>query len=141
MDTSIESCSRVLAELHAIKLAVYTILGIVTVTAVSTALRTYRYVKQLARDKFDDDFRNEAKELLEKNKLDELIELTREKITECPNHTYAHWYLARAYYLQANWQPAEEEFARVGRLDPPWQDEYVMPYLQEIQKKKDGMNS
>ncbi len=141
MDTSVESCARVLEELHAIKLAVYTILGMVTVTAVGTALRTYRYIKQLARDKLADDFWSEAKALLEQNKLDELMALTKEKITECPNHTYAHWYLGRAYYLQAEWQQAKEEFETVGRLDPTWQEEYVRPYLEEIQKKRDGVNS
>jgi len=127
MDMSTESCSRVLVELHAIKLTVYTILGMVTVTALGTALRTYRYVRQLALEKLEDEFRSEAKALLEKNKLDELIALTKEKSTECPNHTSAHWYLARAYYLQAEWQRAKEEFETVGRLEPNWQEEYVIP--------------
>ena len=141
MDMSVEGCTRVLEELSAIKFAAYAILGVVVVSATGTALRTYRYIRQLSRDKLDDVFRSEAQALLEKNKLDKLIELTQEKITERPNHTYAHWYLGRAYYLKADWQKAGEELAVVGQLAPDWQDGYVTPFLQEIQKKRDSVDS
>ena len=132
-----ENCSHLFAELSAIKVAVYLIFGFVVVIAIATALRIYYFAKRLAQGQLDDEFKAEASDLLEKAKLDKLIEITTEKIEERPNHTYAHWYLARAYYLKTEWQRALEEFAVVGRLEPSWKEDYVDPFVQEIQAREE----
>ena len=53
--------------------------------------------------KFDDierkksDFQEVASDLLDKNELEKLIELSNERLSQFPKDIYAHWYLAKAY--------------------------------------------
>jgi cytochrome c-type biogenesis protein CcmH/NrfG len=80
-------------------------------------------------------FREQCQKLLETNKLDELVAYTRERIRKRPNHTYAHWYLARAFYLQQKWIEALRAFNEVARLDPSWVEDSVTPYVRAIEAK------
>jgi cytochrome c-type biogenesis protein CcmH/NrfG len=80
-------------------------------------------------------FRERCQKLLETNKLDDLVAYTRERIRKRPNHTYAHWYLARAFYLQQKWIEALRAFNEVARLDPSWIEDSVTPYLRAIEAK------
>ena len=80
-------------------------------------------------------FREQCQKLLETNKLDELVAYTRERIRKRPNHTYAHWYLARAFYLQQKWIEALRAFNDVARLDPSWIEDSVTPYVRAIEAK------
>ena len=80
-------------------------------------------------------FREQCQRLLEMNKLDELIGYARERLTRRPNHTYAHWYLARALYLQQKWAEALRAFNEVARIDPSWIDDSVTPYVRAIEAK------
>ncbi len=80
-------------------------------------------------------FREECQGLLETNKLDELIAYARERIAQRPNHTYAHWYLGRALYLQQKWTEALGAFNQVARLDPSWIEDSVTPYVRAIEAK------
>ncbi len=80
-------------------------------------------------------FREQCQKLLETNKLDELVAYTRERIRKRPNHTYAHWYLARAFYLQQKWIEALRAFNEVARLDPSWIEDSVTPYVHAIEAK------
>lgn len=80
-------------------------------------------------------FREQSQRLLETNKLEELIAYARERIEKRPNHTYAHWYLARAFYLQQKWKEALLSFNEVARLDPSWIEDSVTPYVRAIEAK------
>ena len=80
-------------------------------------------------------FREQCQKLLETNKLDELVAYTRDRIKKRPNHTYAHWYLARAFYLQQKWIEALRAFNEVARLDPSWIEDSVTPYVRAIEAK------
>src|ERR671925_1647631 len=80
-------------------------------------------------------FREQCQKLLETNKLDELVTYARERIRKRPNHTYAHWYLARAFYLQQKWIEALRAFNEVARLDPSWTEDSVTPYVRAIEAK------
>ena len=80
-------------------------------------------------------FREQCQKLLETNKLDELVAYTRERIRKRPNHTYAHWYLARAFYLQQKWIEALRAFNEVARLDPSWIEDSVTPYVRAIEAR------
>jgi len=91
------------------------------------------------RPKIDTDatdyFREQCQKLLETNKLNELVGYTRERIRKRPNHTYAHWYLARAFYLQQKWIEALRAFNEVARLDPSWIEDSVTPYVRAIEAR------
>jgi len=80
-------------------------------------------------------FREQSQKLLETNKLDELIAYARDRIAKRPNHTYAHWYLARALYLQRKWTEALVSFNEVAHLDPSWMEDSVTPYVRAIEAR------
>ena len=104
-----------------------------------TAIRLIHARRRPAQPKVDPEsgeyFREQSQKLLETNKLDELIAYARDRIKKRPNHTYAHWYLARALYLQQNWKEALRSFNEVARLDPSWLDDSVTPYVRAIEAK------
>jgi cytochrome c-type biogenesis protein CcmH/NrfG len=80
-------------------------------------------------------FRERCQRLLETNELDELVAYARERIANRPNHTYAHWYLGRALYLQQKWTEALVVFNEVARLDPSWIEDSVTPHVRAIEAK------
>src|SRR5690349_24817622 len=80
-------------------------------------------------------FREHCQRLLETNKLEELIAYVRARIRQRPNHTDAHWYLARALYLQRNSTEALRASNEVARLDPTWIEDSVTPYVRAIEAK------
>lgn len=82
-----------------------------------------------------EDFREHCQLLLETGRLDELVAYARDRIAKRPNHTYAHWYLGRALYLQQKWTAALASFNEVARLDPSWIEDSVAPYLRAIEAK------
>lgn len=131
-----ETSSEIVRELAQIRLATYAILLIVVVTAVGTAVRTYSYVKQLARKELGDLFRSEARDLFEKGHLDKLVAIASDRIKERPNDAHAHWYLARVYRLWGNWDHALNEMEIVGKLVPEWRAEYVMPFIRAVEEEK-----
>lgn len=80
-------------------------------------------------------FRERCQKLLETNRLDELIACARDRIRKRPNQTYAHWYLARALYLQRKWKESLASFNEVARLDPSWIEKSVTPHVRAIEAK------
>jgi cytochrome c-type biogenesis protein CcmH/NrfG len=80
-----------------------------------------------------EDFREHSQLLLETGRLEELVAYARDRIAKRPNHTYAHWYLGRALYLQQKWSEALAAFNEVARLDPSWIEDSVTPYVRAIE--------
>lgn len=98
-------------------------------------LRKHRRTEPSADADSAENFRDHCQRLLETNKLDELIAYARDRIRKRPNHTYAHWFLARALYLQQKWTEALMSFNEVARLDPSWIEDSVTPYVRAIEAK------
>jgi len=114
------------------------VVGSLTFIAVALAcLRTFWVVKHHV-SQFDP-FASEANDLLEKGDLDKLVSLASAKIRERPNHAYAHWYLARAFYHQGRFAAAIEQFGTVRKLQPEWAVNYVDPYVQEAKLRVDSV--
>ena len=111
-------------------LALAVLIGVVRLVVARQRLRQPKVDTESA-----DYFREQCQKLLETNKLDELIAYTRERIRKRPNHTYAYWYLARAFYLQQKWIEALRAFNEVARLDPSWIEDSVTPFVRAIEAK------
>jgi len=115
---------------------VYLLLAVGVLVA---AIRLVSARRHPAQPKVDTDsseyFRTHCQKLLETNKLDELVAFARDRIAERPNHTYAHWYLGRALYLQQKWKEALRAFNEVARIDPSWIEDSVTPYVRAIEAK------
>jgi protein involved in temperature-dependent protein secretion len=113
----------------------YLAFAAIMVISVVAFLRTRRHPEPEVDIESPEHFREQCQRLLEANNLDELIAFTRERIKKRPNHTYAHWYLARAFYLQQKWIEALRAFNEVARLDPSWIEDSVTPYVRAIEAK------
>jgi cytochrome c-type biogenesis protein CcmH/NrfG len=115
----------------------FLVLGLLAIVVAGVTL--FVQMRQRSKPQIDpnsaESFREHCQHLLETNKLDELIAYVRVRIRQRPNHTYAHWYLGRALYLQRNWTEALRAFNEVARLDPTWIEDSVTPYMRAIEAK------
>ncbi|HEY5701061.1 MAG TPA: hypothetical protein VIT83_03130 [Gammaproteobacteria bacterium] len=139
MDANPELVAQIVNDIHTIKW-VLAIIGIfVAVATISIALGLYFIsnmagavadrIEETTRSKFSED----AARLFEEDRLDDLVELAETKIRERPNHTYAHWYLAKALFKKGLIHDAKREFETVRNLNPPWSVDHVEPYIEELE--------
>jgi cytochrome c-type biogenesis protein CcmH/NrfG len=124
--------SAIASELAAIKLILYVIGALVIVSVVLTCLRSYAHVKQFVRSHLGEMFREDARLLLEKNHLAQLVQLAKQRIKERPNDADGHWYLARALQLQGRSQEALNEFEATRKLAPTWSGDHIDPWVAQI---------
>jgi len=131
-----EQFSYLQSELWQIKVAVIvTGIAIILLCALAAG-RMYSYVKRYVTHRLDALFREEAVNLIEKGDTTALKSMAFEKLKERPNHADAHWYLARALYLEKDWPAALREFEATRALMPNWDIEYVKPYVEEIKTRQ-----
>ncbi|WP_162917169.1 tetratricopeptide repeat protein [Dongia deserti] len=123
------------AELSNIRLLLIAILIVVVLSACLGVLRFAAHSLRPLFSMWEDFFQHEAKRLLDSDDIGELIRFAQDKLNRRPNHVYAHWYLARAYYLQEKWAESLAEFREVARLDPTWIEDHVKPYVSAIERK------
>ncbi len=126
------------AELSDIKVLLVAILVVAILSAVMAILRFASASLRSLLSMWDDFFRDEAKRLFDRDEVDELIHFAKDKLKKRPNHVYAHWYLARAYYVREQWAESLAEFREVARLDPTWIEDHVKPYVSAIERKTAG---
>jgi cytochrome c-type biogenesis protein CcmH/NrfG len=135
MPESAADLGLIAAELSDIKSLLVAILALTLVTAGLGILRFGSASLKNLLSIWDEFFREEAKRLLDGDEVDGVIRLAKEKLAKKPNHVYAHWYLARAYYVQEKWAESLAAFREVERLDPSWIENHVKPYVDEIERK------
>lgn len=135
MDLSPLDVAQILHQLAAIKIAVYIMVGVSTITMLFVTIRFFLFVRQLVKKELGDMFRNHGQDLFDAGSIDDLIALAQEQIRSRPNDSYAHWYLARGYYQKESWAEALEVLNRLSRLEPRWIDDYVKPYVEAIKRR------
>ena len=77
---------------------------------------------------WDGHFDNSTSRLIDEGAYDEAIEECKKKLSKLPNHVYANWHIAKAYYFLKRNDLAEEHFNKVKYLVPSWEsdaDEYI----------------
>lgn len=138
MENTLDVLNDVLGEITFIKWTMIAMMLLLALfgAAIFFALRALAKVtERIAEGEEKHIFWHDADELLEQDKLDELIEFAKDKISTHPKHTYAHWYLALAYYHKGKWHDAIRAFRKVGELEPTWREAYVDPYVEELELK------
>jgi len=114
---------------------IYLALATIVFIGGTILLRRHQRPQPPADTDATESFRDHCQRLLETNRLDELVAYARDQIKKRPNNTYAHWFLARALYLQQKWTEALLSFNDVARLDPSWIEDSVTPYVRAIEAK------
>ena len=131
-----EPLTAIQAEIAQIKMILLVVSSVGSVAAILIIFRAcfgiYRDLRKLMFSQFE----HQAGELLNKNKLTELKALTLERLRDHPNHEYARWYLARALYLDGDYEGATREFSELKRICPSWKSEHIDPFMQEIEKRQ-----
>lgn len=122
-----------ITQIKAILLVVSSVGGVAMALVIFRAcFGIYRDLRKLMFGQFE----HHAGELLNENKLSELKALSLERLKEHPNHEYARWYLARALYLDKDYEGATREFSELKRICPSWNSEHIDPFVQEIEKRQ-----
>jgi len=80
--------------------------------------------------------RNKALDLIEQDKLDEVIELAGHRLNTHPNDADAHWTKAKAHYLKQEWTLALEHLDKAEHLYPNWKDGHTEPMRKRIMELK-----
>lgn len=93
----------------------------------------FRMPRQFENACSSTDLVHQLRDLLDRGQFDKAIELAAERVSTHPNDVQAHWYLARAYTHKEDWFQAIKHFNTVSRIQPNWNDQYVAPYVKEIQ--------
>ncbi len=55
-----------------------------------------------------------------------------DKLRQKPNHAYALWYKAKAYYLQNEYAKSKLCFEKLDIIEPSWSESHTKPYLEKI---------
>jgi hypothetical protein len=131
-----EQFASLMSEISQIKIAVIVTGVAIIFLCMLAAGRLYSYVKRYVLHRLEDLFRDEGNELIEKGDSIKLKAFAKEKLRERPNHVYAHWYLARALYLEKEWSEALIEFEKTRILAPSWDIEHIEPYVTEIRAQQ-----
>ena len=133
---STEPIIAIQAEITQIKTILLVVSSVGSVAALLVIFRAcfgiYRDLRKLMAGQFE----HQAGELLKENKLPELKAFALERLNGHPNHEYARWYLARALYLDEDYEGAIREFAELKRICPSWNSEHIEPFVQEIEKRQ-----
>lgn len=126
--------NEILSTLSDIKTAVYVLIAVVVIGVVANWVRAGVSVRNLIKRQLDDLFTDEASDLHDSGKFDELLVHCEEHLKTKPNHSYALWYKAKAYYHKNDYRKSKKCFEKLAITDPGWDEAYVQPYLNRIEK-------
>jgi hypothetical protein len=115
-----EQFSALIAEAKSIRIALEGAAALFVLFMIFIAVCTYFALRRTVDRDLEENFKDDAQTLFEKNKLDELMSRCRSQLAERPNHAYARWYLGRALLLKGQWAEALEQLDALRTLVPHW---------------------
>ena len=124
--------NEVISILNEIKIAIYILMVVVILGVVANWIRAGVSVKNLIRREIDDLFTEEASNYYDEGEFDKLISHCKEKLNKKPNHSYALWYKAKAYYQKQDYEKSKHLFENLAITEPSWSESHVQPYLERI---------
>lgn len=80
-------------------------------------------------------FSDRAKRLLDKDQLEELVELCDRQTAEYPGDANAYWFQAQADYRKGKLRRALSALHRVHELQPDWDATYTDPMIAAIEQR------
>ena len=124
--------NEILTTLISIKYALYLLITIVSVGVIANWVRAGIALKRQYREELENIFTTDASALYESGKYNELITLCDEQLNKKPNHSYAHWYKAKAYYQLKDYGKAKSFLNILASLEPSWDESHIQPILRKI---------
>lgn len=125
--------NEILSSLSEIKTILYILLGVFILIFLFICYIFYFLETKGKKIMGSEEFNIFTEEKLDQGKYDEVIQDSLEFLQNRPHHTYAQWYLAKAYYYTNDYENAKIYFEKILEKEPGWENS-VKPYL-------DGMNT
>lgn len=125
--------SEVISILREIKTAIYVLVTIVMLGVVANWIRAGVSVKNIVRRELDDLFSEAASNYYDEGQFDELLSHCEEHLKTKPNHSYALWYKAKAYFQKQEYEKSKQCFEQLSKSEPSWDESHVQPYLKKIE--------
>ena len=125
--------SEVISILYEIKTAIYVLIVVVIIGVIANWVRAGVSMKNFIRRELDDAFSEEASDYYDKGEYEELLSYCEDKLKTKPNHAYALWYKAKAYYQKEEYGTAREIFDQLSKSEPSWSESHVQPYITKIE--------
>ena len=125
--------SEVISILNEIKTAIYILVAIMTLGVIANWIRVSISIKNILRKELDDLFSEEASNYYNEGKFDELLAHCEEQLKNKPNHSFALWYKAKAYYQKREYEKSKQCFDNLAKAEPSWDELHIQPYLQKIE--------
>ncbi len=79
--------------------------------------------------------RGAAAEMYDRGEYSKLVEFLKKELKSHPNCPTSTYWLARCYLSLSDNENAKKSFHKLRELEPSWEDEYISPYLQDIDEK------
>ncbi|TQV80079.1 hypothetical protein FKG94_10440 [Exilibacterium tricleocarpae] len=112
-------------------LLVFTVFFIFASVVLKGVLGAIRDMRELRKS---EGFRILGEQYLDKGQISELMAEAKDVLKTHPNHAYANYYLAMAYYRKERWVDAQKIFETLRDNKPEWGDA-VDPYIAETREK------
>lgn len=131
--------SEVIELLGDIKVAIYWLLGVVSLGVAASWVRAVVGIASIVRKDREDLFTRDADILYGEGKFDQLLDHCAAQLSKRPFHAYALWYQAKAYFRKGEYSKAKEALETLDQSEPTWSASHVQPYLEKIRAvEKDG---
>jgi len=123
--------NEILSTLNELKTVFYITLSLIVITVIVLTFAGVKFATKFAKTTISDKYKFFAEEMIDKECYEELIKSSKELLEERPNHTYALWYLGKAYFNTEDYNNARVCFEKIAKTNLEWRDN-VQPYLDEI---------
>jgi cytochrome c-type biogenesis protein CcmH/NrfG len=85
--------------------------------------------KEFGSQQQDTSFSDQANDLLDRGKEQEVLSLAAKRETEFPKDANVFWYRGRALYQLGQFEEALTAFAKAEYLAPSWKTSHTEPYI------------
>jgi tetratricopeptide (TPR) repeat protein len=100
-----------------------------------STIERFRVLRKPHPHQIQREFAQEAYELMDLHKSDELIDMAKARLEEYPNFGYALFSLAVGYYQKGMYVESRAVWEKLIDVNPGYADPYAKPYLEAITKK------
>ena len=129
-----EASPQVLARLEEIRGLLQTLVTIGIVIAIAVIIRTMLVWYSTWREIRKEGFEGKASALYRDGKLDELVQLCKERAAFHAGDPYSHYYLGIVEFDRGNDAEARAHFDKTVALAPTWRS-HVANYLEKIRER------
>ena len=80
--------------------------------------------------------RGASNDMHKRGEYAKLLEYLTKEMKSHPNCPTSIYWMARSYLSLSDYENAKTHFLKLKELEPSWDDEYVSPFMHEIEEKR-----